>query len=87
MRKIQTKAILDELSASATINHTVQSPSGAVAYTYGETGDFRSPMMKLAPSRLPPIVRKTSLDRDFGLISTYPDLLVGSLNSGQNQYF
>merc|ERR1712147_402094 len=44
-------------------NHTVQSPSGAVAYTYGETGDFRSPMMKLAPSRLPPIVRKTSLDR------------------------
>jgi len=63
VRKIQTKAVLDELSASATINHTVQSPSGAVAYTYGETGDFRSPMMKLAPSRLPPIVRKTSLDR------------------------
>jgi len=63
VRKIQTKAILDELSASATINHTVQSPSGAVAYTFGETGDFRSPMMKLAPSRLPPIVRKTSLDR------------------------
>jgi len=68
VRKIQTKAILDELSSSNKIAKTVQSPSGAVAYTFGETGDFGQPRM--APSRLPPIVRKSnsmrkkSLDRE-----------------------
>ena len=33
VRKIQTKAILEELSSSNKIAETVQSPSGAVAYT------------------------------------------------------
>jgi len=59
VRKIQTKAVLAELSALPTINHTIQSPSGAVAYTYGDQAPI-----KLAPSRLPPIVRKPNLDRN-----------------------
>ena len=35
VKKIQTKAVLDELSAENSIAETVQSPSGAVAYTFG----------------------------------------------------